>query len=278
MKITDLKCAIIGQNPVVRITTDEGISGFGQAESRKSYLKPHVMFYRDMILDSDPTDVERVMLKIRRFGGFKPWGSSVSAIEMALWDIAGKAAGVPVYKLLGGKIRDRVRVYLTGGPFPRKGCDPADYAETVAKIVEMKEGYTITKQGIAFHSAMPRSLSGYFYSDLGEGLFYANSGLMTERGFNHTVAWVAAMKESVGDRIGLALDCGPGMTVLDAIRLARALKPYNVLWLEDMLTGTPRTCSPISTARSPRALRHRFTRESRSTCGNTSRTCSKSRR
>ena len=111
MKITDLKCAIIGDYPVVRITTDEGIDGYGQAEAYKPYLKPHVLFYRDLILGKDPTNVERVMLGIRCLGAFKPWGSSVSAIEMALWDIAGKAAGLPVYKLLGGKVRDRVRVY-----------------------------------------------------------------------------------------------------------------------------------------------------------------------
>ncbi len=85
MKITDLKCAVIGQNPVVRIVTDEGISGYGEAEASKPYLKPHVMFYRDLIMGKDPTDVERVMLGIRRMGGFKPWGSAVSAIEMALW-------------------------------------------------------------------------------------------------------------------------------------------------------------------------------------------------
>ena len=54
------------------------------------------------------------MLKIRRLGAFKPWGSAVSAIEIALWDIAGQVAGVPVYKLLGGKIRDRVRIYNGG--------------------------------------------------------------------------------------------------------------------------------------------------------------------
>ncbi len=94
MIITDLKCAIIGSNPVVRITTDEGIDGYGQAENNKSYLKPHVLFYRNYILGKDPTDVERVMAGIRRLGAFKPWGSAVSAIEFALWDIAGKAAGV----------------------------------------------------------------------------------------------------------------------------------------------------------------------------------------
>jgi L-alanine-DL-glutamate epimerase-like enolase superfamily enzyme len=96
IKITDLRCAIIGRNPVVRIVTDQGISGYGQAESAKAYLKPMVLFYKDYLLGEDPTDVNRVMLKIRRMGAFKPWGSAVSAIEIALWDIAGQAAGVPV--------------------------------------------------------------------------------------------------------------------------------------------------------------------------------------
>ncbi len=96
MKITDLKCTILGQNPVVRITTDAGISGYGEAESPKSYLKSHVLFYKQYLIGEDPTNVERVMMRVRRMGSFKPWGSSVSAIEMALWDIAGKAAGLPV--------------------------------------------------------------------------------------------------------------------------------------------------------------------------------------
>src|SRR5579859_49754 len=87
IKITDLRCAIIGDSPVIRIVTDQGISGYGQAETRKPYLKPMVLFYKDYILGEDPTDVQRVLLKIRRMGAFKPWGSAVSAIEIALWDI-----------------------------------------------------------------------------------------------------------------------------------------------------------------------------------------------
>src|SRR5436309_2430083 len=118
IKITDLRCALIGRNPVIRIVTDQGVSGYGQAESTKTYLKPMVLFYKDYLLGEDPTDVERVMLKIRRLGAFKPWGSAVSAIEIALWDIAGQVAGVPVYKLLGGKIRDRVRIYYGGVRYP----------------------------------------------------------------------------------------------------------------------------------------------------------------
>ncbi|HEY8597167.1 MAG TPA: mandelate racemase/muconate lactonizing enzyme family protein, partial [Thermomicrobiales bacterium] len=111
MKITDLKVAIIGRNPVVRIVTDEGIDGYGEVEASKPYLKPYILNFRDALLGEDPTNVERVMLRIRQRGAFKPYGSAVSAIEMALWDLAGKAAGLPVYKLLGGKVRDKVRVY-----------------------------------------------------------------------------------------------------------------------------------------------------------------------
>ncbi|MBI5008604.1 MAG: mandelate racemase/muconate lactonizing enzyme family protein, partial [Bacteroidia bacterium] len=164
MKITDLKCAVMGNSAVVRITTDQGISGYGQGETTKPYLKPFVLFYKDYLIGEDPTNVERCMMKIRRMGSFKPWGAAVSAIEIALWDIAGKAAGLPVYKLLGGKIRDQVRCYNGSVRVERTGNEPKDY-------------------------------------------------------------------------IGLALDCGPGMLLSDAIRLAVALEPYNLMWCEDMLTG-----------------------------------------
>lgn len=237
MKITDLKCAIIGQNPVVRITTDEGISGLGVAESFKPYLKPHVMFYRDLIVGQDPTDVERVMLGIRRLGSFKPWGSAVSAIEIALWDIAGKAAGVPVYKLLGGKVRDKVRVYNGAVRFPMSGYSPQDYAANMAQMKACREGFTIIKQGIGFHSPMASRVPGFTYGEVQTGGRHANRGLLTERGLKHVIACVEAMKEVLGDEVGLALDCGPGWMVPDAIRLARALEPLNVMWLEDLLTG-----------------------------------------
>lgn len=237
MKITDLKCTILGQNPVVRITTDEGISGLGEAESPKSYLKSHVLFYKQYLIGEDPTNVERIMLKIRRMGSFKPWGSSVSAIEMALWDIAGKAAGVPVYKLLGGKIRDQVRVYNGGVRFPMSGPNPEDYAADMAKMKASPEGFTIIKGTIAFHSQMISQVPNYFYGELRPGAPHSNRGLLTERGMKHTLACVEAMKSVLGDAIGLALDCGPGWMIPDAIRLARALEPMNLMWLEDMITG-----------------------------------------
>lgn len=237
MKITDMKCTVLGRNPVIRITTDEGITGLAEVEASKHYLKPHILFYKQYLIGEDPTDVERVMLRIRRLGGFKPWGSSVSAIEMALWDIAGKAAGVPVYKLLGGKIRDRVRVYNGGVRFPMADSSPQAYADDVAKMKEAKEGFTIVKEGVSFHSAMPGNVPDFFYGGGRHGGPSTRRGPMTERGLKHVVACVEAMKHVLGDGIGLALDCGPGMLPADALRLARAVEPYNVMWLEDMITG-----------------------------------------
>jgi L-alanine-DL-glutamate epimerase-like enolase superfamily enzyme len=237
MKITDLKVAIIGDNPVIRILTDEGIDGYSQIESSKSYLKPHILMYKDHILGEDPTNVERVMLKIRHQGGFKPWGSSVSAIEIALWDIAGKAAGLPVYKLLGGKVRDKVRVYNGNVRFPMRDHSPEAYAEVMAQMKESKEGFTIIKQAISFHSRMERHVPDYHYGDLREGWSVFNRGLLTEKGFKHTVSCVEAMKDILGDEVGLALDCGPGWSVPDTIKFAKALEPLNLMWLEDTITG-----------------------------------------
>jgi len=242
IKITDLKCAIIGRNPTVRIVTDQGISGYGQAESAKPYLKPMVLFYKRYLIGQDPTNVESIMMRIRRMGAFKPWGAAVSAIEIALWDIAGQAAGVPVYKLLGGKVRDHVRPYgnsenNAGSTMPRT---VQDYADLAAKMKESKEGYTLIKMPIGFHNdgmmtAVPNSWYGEQWK--GPGAPYMDRGPMTERGIDNCIACAEAARKGLGDDVGLAFDCGPGWVVKDAIRFARAVEPLKLAWLEDTLTG-----------------------------------------
>ncbi len=117
------------------------------------------------LVGEDPTDVERVMLRIRQRGAFKPWGSAVSVIEMALWDIAGKAAGVPVYKLLGGKVRDSVRVYNGAVRSPLTGYAPEDYAEDARRMKALPQGFTIVKQPIGFHSPMKREVPDFFFGE-----------------------------------------------------------------------------------------------------------------
>jgi L-alanine-DL-glutamate epimerase-like enolase superfamily enzyme len=239
IKITDIRCAMLGAYPVVRIMTDVGIDGWGPVEHTKPYIKPHVLFFREALIGADPTNVERVMLRIRQRGAFKPWGAAVSAIEIALWDIAGKAANLPIYRLLGGKVRDRVRVYNGAIRERMTEYTPEEFARIMRNMKAAPQGFTMVKQGIGFHSGMKTVMPEFQYGDIRQSPFHGalDRGLLTERGFKHIIACVEAMKGELGDGIGLALDCGPGMTVPDAIRLARALEPYNLMWMEDMITG-----------------------------------------
>jgi L-alanine-DL-glutamate epimerase-like enolase superfamily enzyme len=238
MRITDLRCAVIGANPIVRLVTDAGVSGYGQVEHYKPYLKPFVLHFREAVIGRDPTDVERVMRVIRPRGAFKPWGAAVSAIEMALWDLAGKAAGLPVHKLLGGKVRDRVRAYNGALRQPLPAQTPEAYAAEVRRMAALPEGFGLVKMAIAFHSPM-RFEPGFHLGETTPSPFHGwlDRGALTPRGMGLILDCVAAMKAELGDRVALALDCGPGFTVPDAIRLARAVEKYDLAWLEDMITG-----------------------------------------
>jgi L-alanine-DL-glutamate epimerase-like enolase superfamily enzyme len=264
MKITDLKCAVIASSPVIQIRTDEGIIGWSQIETPKPYLLPLVMQLKSWIVGQDPRDVERVIKRIRVRGGFKPWGAAVSAIETALWDIAGKAANVPVYRLLGGKVRDEVRTYRTLYHHEGSvGHTPDDYVKWAKYGMALPEGFTMFKLPTAFHSAMVREFPDFHYGALQhEAPFpYPHKGLISEDGFNHLVDCVTAAKETLGSKHGLALDAGPGFLPHDALRFAKAMEKLHLLWIEDMITGdyvpyvnpdvyrevTPYTTTPIHT-------------------------------
>ncbi|MCC6703389.1 MAG: mandelate racemase/muconate lactonizing enzyme family protein [Thermomicrobiales bacterium] len=240
MKITDIKCAVIADSPVVRIVTDAGVDGWSQIETPKPYVQPLVLQLKPFLVGEDPTNVERLMKRIRYRGGFKPWGSAVSAIEIALWDLAGKAANVPIYKLLGGKVRDKVRTYRTFYHHEISAEHTvADYARWAAEAKALPGGYKMFKLPTSFHSAMVSDIPNYFYGApcTGERYPYANRGLVTEEGFNHAVASVFAAKEALGPGYGLAVDAGPGYLAYDALRFAKAFEPLHLLWVEDMITG-----------------------------------------
>ena len=258
MKITDIKMAFIGNNITLRVVTDKGIDGYAQVENGKEYVMGTLPFFRDMIIGCDPTNVEACVRRMRRAGAFKPWGKIVSTIEIALWDIAGKEAGVPVYKLLGGKVRDKVRVYNgsfrnpnTPHPIPDT---PEKLGENILALNEIPEGFTIVKAAAAFH--------GNFFLDLGmkeeyaynsypksppDPFSYNNGSLMTERGLYNLVDYFTRVKAVIKDKVGLVLDCGPGFTPVDALKFAKAMEPLNLLWLEDMIAGdyTPYTLAHV---------------------------------
>ena len=107
----------------------------------------------------------------------------------------------------------------------------------MARMKALKEGFTIIKTGVGYHSIMPTELPNFSYSNVRPSGLYQNRGPLTERGLKHVIACIEAMKEALGDEVGLALDCGPGFTVPDAIILAKAVEPLNVMWLEDLITG-----------------------------------------
>jgi len=118
------------------------------------------------------------------------------------------------------------------------GHSPADYAENTARMKESREGFTLIKQAVGFHNqGMMNAVSDGWYGEARAGAPHPNRGLMTERGLSHVIACVEAMKKVLGDKVGLALDCGPGWAVKDAIAFARALEPFHITWLEDLLTG-----------------------------------------
>lgn len=237
MKIVRVAAALLGNSPVVRVVTDEGIEGFGQVEHSKPFVLPLVEFFEQPLLGLDPTDVERCMVAIRRLGGTKPWGAVVSAIEMALWDVFGKSCGLPVHKLLGGKTRDRVRVYNGPVRAPLGDHNPEDYARAAQVMKDAPEGFTIIKEGVGYHGFMSTNVPGYMLGTPRPGPRHPNRGPLTERGLTHTVECVAAMKDVLDDGVGLALDMGPGHTISDSLRLLRAMEPFNLLWAEDLLTG-----------------------------------------
>ena len=250
MKITDLKGAIIGNNITLRICTDAGIDGYAQVENFKDFIFPNIEYYKQQIIGCDPTNVEDVMRRIRRLGAFKPWGKLVSSIEMALWDIAGKDAGVPVYKLLGGKVRDKVRVYCTlydadKLPHPeRYSMNPVTRAENIQYLHE-KYGFTIVKTALAFHNPAYRDRAetgefAYNSYPVNPGVQYfenANGSMLTKKGMNFLIDYVHKLTELVGPDVGLAFDCGPGLMPMDALRFAKGVEDCNVMWLEDLITG-----------------------------------------
>lgn len=264
MKITDIKCAVIANSPVIRITTDEGITGWSQIETPKPYMQPIVLQLKSWLVGQDPVNVERIMKRIRVRGGFKPFGAAVSAIEIALWDIAGKAANLPIYRLMGGKVRDQVRTYRTLYQHEAGvGHTPDDYKKWAEYGMSLEGGFTMFKLPTSFHSSMVADFPDFHYGAVQRDapFPYPHKGLMSEQGFDHLVACVRAAKETLGKGYGLAVDAGPGYLKQDALRFAKAVEDLHLLWIEDMITGdyvpyvnadvyrevTPHTTTPIHT-------------------------------
>jgi L-alanine-DL-glutamate epimerase-like enolase superfamily enzyme len=236
LKITDLRTISVARAPgthhIIRIDTNQGIYGLG--EVRDGASKNYALMLKSRILGENPCNVDKVFRKLKQFGFHARQGGGVCAIEMALWDLAGKAYGAPVYQMLGGKFRDKIRCYADTTESP----DPKVYGQRLK--VRRDEGFTWLKMdlGIDLIARTPGALTYPAGEDLtGRGsTVHMLTGIeLTEKGAELMGDYVAQVREVVGMDVPLSSDHFGHIGVNSCIRLGKALTKYNLAWLEDMI-------------------------------------------
>lgn len=245
LKITDMRYAVVmnghARCPVIRIDTNQGIYGLGEVRDGASWR--YAMFLKSRILGMNPCSVEQIFKRIKQFGFHARQGGGVCGVEMALWDIAGKAYNVPAYQLLGGKYRDKVRLYAD----TPEGNDEADFAARVNKRIN-DEGFTFMKMdfGIELLKGIPGTTSNSNFWDIGrqwtnEPMTYGGTEhpftqvQITDKGLEIMTQRIAMVREKIGYEIPLASDHYGHFDHNNAIRLGRAVEKYRLAWLEDLI-------------------------------------------
>ena len=237
LKITDLRVAVVTGAPmtcpIIRIDTNQGVYGLG--EVRDGASPTYALTLKSRLLGENPLNVDPLFRKIKQFGGHARQGGGVCAVEMALWDITGKVYNVPVYQMLGGKFRDRIRIYAD----TTESKDPKVYAQRMKERKEVK-GLTWLKMdlGVDLVADQPGTVTQPSGLSRQEQTFTPHmfTGIeITDKGIELMAAFVAAVREAVGMEIPLAADHFGHIGVNSCIRLGRALEKYNMAWLEDMV-------------------------------------------
>ncbi len=236
LKITDLRIATIARapmtDPIIRIDTNQGIYGLG--EVRDGASKTYALMLKSRLLGENPCNVDRLFRKIKQFGGDSRQAGGVCGVEMALWDLAGKAYGVPVYQMLGGKFRDKIRCYAD----TTESDDPKIYGQRLKARKE--QGFTWLKMdlGIDLLKDTPGTLShplGQTPREMYNTQHMFTGVELTEKGLAGMADFVAQVREQVGMEIPLSADHFGHIGVNSCIKLGKALEKYNMAWLEDMI-------------------------------------------
>ncbi len=264
LKITDLRTVtVVGAGGfagkhIIRIDTDQGISGYG--EIRDGASKTYALMLKARILGENPCNIEKIFRKIRQFGGTGRAAGGVVAIEEACWDLAGKAYNVPVYQMLGGKYRDKIRMYCDTSESP----DPQAFAEQVRRRIQV-DGYTWFKLDIGINRlrGIPGTLSQPAGSDLDaivpppgmppggpqgapgaqgqrfRGMFgprreHTFTGIeLTDKGIALLQEHLLKVREVIGSEIPLSTDHFGNIGLNSTIRLGKAFEKANLAWMED---------------------------------------------
>ena len=246
LKITDLRTVTVGWDgwrfPLIRIDTNQGLSGYG--EVRDGASKTYALMLKSRLLGENPCNVDKVFRKIKQFGHHARQGGGVCAVEMALMDLAGKAYGVPAYMLCGGKFRNEIRIY----------CDTPNEPTGEAMGHKLKQrvarGFTMLKMDVGIQTlvGVPDALTypaGMLPTSDGtrlERMLDINSiqhafthVRLTPKGISMLVEYVEQVRSVLGYEIPIAADHFGHIGIDDCIRLGEALEPYNLAWLEDMV-------------------------------------------
>jgi L-alanine-DL-glutamate epimerase-like enolase superfamily enzyme len=243
LKITDVRIAeisgVVFRTPIVRIYTNQGLVGHGDV--RDGAAKEYALFLKSRLLGENPCNVERLFKKIKQFGHHARQGGGVSGVEMALWDLAGKAYNVPVYMLLGGKYRDRVRVYCDTTTSP----DPAEYAKRMQERID--KGYTALKMdiGINLIKDIPGTIINgpdgkykpyeYEYRKYNMAQHPFTAVQITDKGMEKLMEFLHVMRAQIGYEIPMGTDHWGHFGVNEAIKIARAAEKYNLAYIEDII-------------------------------------------
>src|SRR4051794_40674597 len=207
LKITDLRVATLAKAPMtcplVRIDTNQGIYGLG--EVRDGASATYALMLKSRILGENPCEVEKIFRKIRQFGGQSRQAGGVCGIEMALWDLAGKAYNVPVYQMLGGKFRDKIRCYAD----TTEDHDPVVYGKRLK--ARKDQGFTWLKMdlGIDLMENIAGTITRPDGVSVGGGgrVQHMFTGIeLTTKGVKTMGDYVAAVREQVGYEIPLSAD------------------------------------------------------------------------
>ncbi len=218
LKITDMRACTVAANydyPIIRIDTNEGVYGLG--EVRDAGVKGIALILKAHILGKNPLQIEEILRTIRPFAGQGIMGGGYSAVDVALHDIAGKVYGVPAWRLVGNKVRDRIRIYCdtTGHK------DPKIYGQRM--LARKKLGFTFFKMDLYTNLVQDRP-----------GAIHEN-GTATEKGLGYLCEYIAAVRDAIGWDAPLGADHFGRLSVNDAIRYARAFEPYQLAWAEDLI-------------------------------------------
>lgn len=264
LKITDMRFVDIIGAPkrctILKIMTNQGIEGYGEVRDASS--KTYALMLKSRILGENPCNVDKIFHKIKQFGGPSRQAGGVSGIEIALWDLAGKAYGVPLYQLLGGKYRDQIRMYADtdvdgkhtghdmglalkarmdmGFTFLKMDLgigllldEPGMINAPLGFIDEMKQyaSHVLNAQGGSVTADMVKHQKSYQIVTTAHPF----TGIqITEKGLDYLEEYVRHVREVIGYEVPLAVDHFGHVQLESCIRFCRRMEKYNLAWVEDL--------------------------------------------